>query len=152
ARAHATREESDDWSKAREIWTAEQFPQKAPGLDWETFFEAAQLAGQRKLNAFHAGSIPKLAALVGSEPLESWKDWLTCHQINKNASVLPSEIDQLHFAFNGTQLSGQEEQRPRDKRALAAVNTAIGDALGRPYVERYFPASAKTRIGELVAT
>src|SRR5690606_38926193 len=52
---------------------------------------------------------------------------------------------------NGTQLSGQEEQRPRDKRALAAVNTAIGDALGRLYVERYFPASAKTRIEEMVA-
>lgn len=151
AEAHATREESEDWSRAKEIWTAADFPRRAPGLDWSTFFAAAQLGEQQKFNAFHAGAIPKLAALVGSEPLESWKDWLTFHQINKNASVLPSEIDQLHFAFNGTQLSGQEEQRPRDKRALAAVNTAIGDALGRLYVERYFPASAKTRIEEMVA-
>jgi putative endopeptidase len=151
ARAHATREESDDWSKAREIWTAEQFPQKAPGLDWETFFEAAQLGGQRKFNAFHAGSIPKLAALVGSEPLESWKDWLTFHQINKNAGVLPSEIDRLHFAFNGTQLTGQEQNRPREKRALAAVNAHLGDALGKLYVERYFPASAKAQIEAMVA-
>src|SRR5690606_29481180 len=123
ARAHATREESDDWSKAREIWTADQFAQKAPGLDWATFFEAAQLGDQQKFSAFHAGSIPQLAALVGSEPLESWKDWLTFHQINQNAAVLPSEIDQLSFAFNGTQLTGAEQQRPRDKRALAAVNT-----------------------------
>src|SRR5690606_20886224 len=104
ARAHATREESDDWSKGREIWTAGQFAQKAPGLDWATFFEAAQLGDQEKFNAFHAGAIPRLAALVGSEPLDSWKDWLIFHQINQNAAVLPSEIDALHFAFNGTQL------------------------------------------------
>ncbi len=150
ARAHATREESDDWSKAREIWTADQFAQKAPGLDWATFFEAAQLGNQDRFNAFHAGSIPKLAALVGSEPLQAWKDWLTFHQINQNAAVLPSKIDQLHFAFNGTQLTGQEQQRPRDKRALSAVNAHIGDALGRLYVEKYFPESAKTQIEGMV--
>ncbi len=150
ARAHATREESDDWSKAKEIWTAEQFLQKAPGLDWATFFEAAQLGNQRKFNAFHAGSIPKLAALVGSEPLESWKDWLTFHQINKNAAVLPSRIDSLFFAFNGTQLTGQEANRPRAKRAISAVNANLGDALGRLYTERYFPASAKAQTAEMV--
>jgi len=149
ARAHATREESDDWSKAKEIWTAEDFAEKAPGLDWEEFFEAAQLGEQGKFNAFHAGAIPKLAALVGSEPLESWKDWLTFHQINKNASVLPSRIDNLSFAFNGTQLTGAEEQRPRAKRAIAAVNANIGDALGKIYVERFFPASSKTAIQEM---
>ena len=150
AEAHATRAESDDWSKAKEIWTADQFPEKAPGLDWATFFEAAQLGNQRKFNAFHAGSIPRLAALVGSEPLQSWKDWLTFHQINQNAAVLPSEIDRLYFAFNGTQLTGAEQQRPRDKRALAAVNAHIGDALGKLYVERYFPASARTAVEDMV--
>jgi predicted metalloendopeptidase len=150
ARAHATREESDDWSKAKEIWTADQFPQKAPGLDWPAFFEAAQLGGQQKFNAFHAGSIPKLAALVGSEPLESWKDWLTFHQVNKNAAVLPSRIDSLSFAFYGTQLTGQEQNRPRAKRALGAVNAGLGDALGKLYVERYFPASNKAQIEGMV--
>ena len=150
ARAHATREESDDWSKAKEIWTAAEFAEKAPGLDWATFFGAAQLGDQEKFNAFHAGAIPTLAALVGSEPLQAWKDWLTFHQINQNAAVLPSEIDRLHFAFNGTQLTGQEEQRPRDKRALAAVNAHIGDALGKLYVEKYFPASAKAAVEDMV--
>lgn len=150
ARAHATREESDDWSKSKQIWTADQFSEKAPGLDWETFFTAAQLGNQEKFDAFHAGSIPKLAALVGSEPLESWKDWLTFHQINQNAAVLPSRIDNLSFAFNGKQLTGQEEQRPRAKRAIAAINVAIGDALGKLYVERYFPASDKAAIQGMV--
>ena len=150
ARAHATREESDDWAKAREVWTAADFTTKAPGLDWATFFEAAQLGNQSKFDAFHSGAIPKLAALVGSEPLESWKDWLTFHQINQNAAVLPSKIDNLSFAFNGKQLTGAEQQRPRDKRALAAVNANIGDALGQLYVERFFPASSKAAIQGMV--
>ena len=150
ARAHATREESDDWANAREIWTAGQFAQKAPGIDWPAFFEAAQLGGQQKFNAFHAGSIPRLAALVGSEPLDAWKDWLTFHQVNKNAAVLPSTIDELYFAFNGTQLTGQEANRPRAKRAISAVNATLGDALGKLYVERYFPASNKTQIEGMV--
>jgi predicted metalloendopeptidase len=145
ARAHATRADSDDWSKAKEIWTADQFAEKAPGLDWATFFEAAQLGEQEKFNAFHSGSIPRLAALVGSEPLDAWKDWLTFHQINQNTSVMPSAIDQLSFAFNGTRLTGQEAQRPRDKRAIAAVNASLGDALGQLYTERFFPASAKSQ-------
>ena len=150
ARAHATRAESDDWSKAKEIWTAADFAEKAPGLDWEAFFDAAQLGEQDKFNAFHAGAIPKLAALVGAEPLEAWKDWLTFHQINQNAAVLPSKIDNLSFAFNGTQLTGAEEQRPRAKRAIAAVNANIGDALGKLYVERFFPASSKAAIQDMV--
>ena len=150
ARAHATREESDDWSKAKEIWTAADFADKAPGFDWEAFFEAAQLGDQEKFNAFHAGAIPKLAALVGSESLDAWKDWLTFHQINQNASVLPSKIDNLSFAFNGTQLSGTEEQRPRAKRAIAAVSANIGDALGKLYTDRFFPASSKVAIQDMV--
>ena len=150
ARAHATREESDDWSKAKEIWTAGDFAEKAPGLDWAAFFDAAQLGDQDKFNAFHAGSIPKLAALVGSEPLDAWKDWLTFHKINENTAVLPSKLDRLSFAFYGTQLTGAEEQRPRDKRAIAAVNANIGDALGKLYTDKYFPASSKAAIQDMV--
>ena len=150
ARAHATREERDDWSKAKEIWTADQFATKAPGLDWAVFFDAARLGDQDKFNAFDAGAIPKLAALVGSEPLEAWKDWLTFHQINQNAAVLPTKIDELFFAFNGKQLTGQEAPRPRDKRAISAVNAYIGDALGKLYTDRFFPASNKAQIEDMV--
>ena len=150
ARAQATREERDDWSKATQIWTQADFANKAPGLDWKTFFDAARLGGQQKFEAFDAGAIPKLAALVGSEPLESWKDWMTFHQINQNTSVLPSKLDQLSFAFNGTELTGAEQPRPRDKRALNAVSAGIGDALGKVYVDKYFPASSKSAIQEMV--
>jgi predicted metalloendopeptidase len=150
ARAHATREESDDWSKAAQVWSAGNFATKAPGLDWASFFDGAQLRQVQKFDAFHAGAIPKLAALVGSEPLDAWKDWLTFHQLNQNTAILPSKLDQLSFAFYGTELTGAEAARPRDKRAIGAVNAYVGDALGKLYTERFFPASSKAAIQDMV--
>ncbi len=63
--------------------------------------------------------------------------------------MLPSAIDNAHFAFYGTTLSGAPEQRSRDKRALSALNTYLGDALGKAYADKYFPASAKAEIGDM---
>ena len=150
AQAHMTREQSEDWAERGAEWRKADFASKAPGIDWDAFFAAAQLANQDKLAAFHDGAITKLSALVASEPLEAWKDWLAFHQLNSHASVLPSKLDQASFAFYGTALQGTQEQRPRDKRALAAIDNALGDAMGKLYVEKFFPASAKATVESLV--
>ena len=150
ARAHTTRAEGDDWTKAGSLWTPADLAAKAPGIDWAAFLQGAQLADYGKFNAFHPKAITGLSALVASEPVEAWKDWLAFHQINRHAHVLPSKIDQLNFGFYGKKLSGQQEPRPRDKRAIAALNASMGDALGKLYVEKYFPASAKTEIQGMV--
>ncbi len=150
AKAHVTREESEDFAESAGVWTRDDFDQKAPGIEWQAFFEAANLGSQQKFSAYHAGAIPRLSALVGSQSLDAWKDWLVFHQINVYADVLPSALDQAHFAFNGTVLSGTPEQRSRVKRALAAVNKHLGDAVGRAYVEKYFPASAKAEVTAMV--
>jgi predicted metalloendopeptidase len=108
------------------------------------------LPHQQRFGAYHAQAITGISALVGSEPIQAWKDWLTFHQINAHANVLPSQIDNAHFAFYGTTLSGTPQQRPRDKRALSAVNLYLGDAVGRVYAERYFPASARQEVQAMV--
>ncbi len=150
AQGHATREQSEDFQKSADEWTRAEFDSKAPGIDWAAFFAAANLGNQQKFAAYHAGAIPKLSALVASEPLDAWKDWLTFHQVSTNADVLPAKLDADRFDFYGKALSGTTEQRPRDKRALRAVNAALGDALGKLYVEKYFPASAKAEIQGMV--
>jgi putative endopeptidase len=76
ARAHATREESEDFAKGAKVWTRAELERNAPGIDWPALLNAAQLGGAQKFQAYHSGAIPKLAALVGSEPLDAWKDWL----------------------------------------------------------------------------
>ena len=150
AKAHVSREESDDWTTASSLWSQADFASKAPGLDWNAYFKGAQLGGFQTFDAYHPAAITKLSALVASEPLDAWKDWLVFHQINSHADVLPTKLDSLRFAFYGQKLSGAEQQRPRDKRAIDALNEYMGDALGKLYVDKYFPASAKTEIQGMV--
>jgi predicted metalloendopeptidase len=151
AQAHATREQSEDFQHSAAEWTRTELIEKAPGIDWDAFLIGAHLEGQPDFAAYHAEAIPKLSVLVASQPLEAWKDWLVFHQISSNADVLPSKLDADRFAFFGTALQGTAEQRPRPKRAILAVNAAMGDALGRLYVERYFPASARAEVQAMVA-
>jgi predicted metalloendopeptidase len=150
AKAHATREESEDFAKGAQVWTRAELEQKAPGIDWRALLGAAQLGSVQKFEAYHAGAIPKLAALVGSEPLQNWKDWLTFHTLNETASVLPKAFRDASFAFNGTVLSGTPQQRTRDKLALNATSNALQDAVGKAYVDRFFPASAKAEVQQMV--
>jgi len=149
AKAHASAEALSDFTKGGTLWKKADFASKAPGIDWKTYFDAARLGAQDPIDVYDAGSIKGLAALVGSEPLDAWKDWLAFHRINAAAQFLPGKIDQLHFAFYGTQLSGTPEQRSRDKRALAAVNADLGNAFGKLYVDKYFPASAKAEVEQM---
>lgn len=151
AQAHATRAQSEDFQNSASEWARGDFARKAPGIDWEAFFAGASLSDQPRFAAYHAGAITRLSALVASQPLQAWKDWLLFHQINSHADVLPSAIDADHFAFYGMALQGIKEQRPREKRGVELVNRLLGDALGKLYVERYFPASAKTEIEGMVA-
>ena len=124
--------------------------QRAPGIDWDAFLAGAQLPNQQRFGAYHAQAITRLSALVASQPLQAWKDWLAFHQINSNADVLPSAIDQAHFAFYGTTLSGTPQQRDRAKRALDSLGVHLGDAVGQAYVQRYFPASAREEVQGMV--
>jgi predicted metalloendopeptidase len=150
AKAHETREQSEDFAKGAKVWTRAELEKNAPGIDWGALLGAAQLANAPKFDAYHADSIPRLAALVGSEPLQNWKDWLAFHTLNQQANVLPKAFRDASFAFYGTELSGTPKPRPRDKSALNATSGALQDAVGKAYVDKYFPASAKTEIQGMV--
>jgi predicted metalloendopeptidase len=150
AQAHVSREQSEDFRHSADEWTRADLAAKAPGIDWDAFLAGAHLSGQPTFAAYHAEAIAKLSVLVASQPLEAWKDWLVFHQISSNADVLPSKLDADRFAFFGTALQGTAAQRPRPKRAIFAVNAAMGDALGKLYVERHFPASARAKVQAMV--
>ncbi len=150
ATAHASREESEDWQKASQVWTRAQLEQKAPGIDWTALLNAAQLGSAPRFDAYFPDAIPKLAGLVGSQPLQSWKDWLAFHTLNQQANVLPKPFRDASFAFNGTALAGTPQQRPRDILALNATSNALRDAVGKAYVGRYFPASSRRQIQGMV--
>ncbi len=150
ARAHATRQESEDFAKGAQIWTRADLEKKAPGIDWTALLDAAQLGSAQKFEAYHATAIPKLSALVASEPLQAWKDWLAFHTLNEQASVLPKGFRDASFAFNGTALQGTPKERARDELAMNSVSAELQDAVGKAYVDKYFPASAKAQVQTMV--
>jgi len=150
AKAHEPREQSEDFKNGAQVWTRQQLEQKAPGIEWASLLNAAQLGSVQKFDAYHFAAIPKLAALVGSEPLQNWKDWLAFHQLSSHAQVLPKAFRDANFAFYGTTLAGTPQQRPRDILALNATSNSLQDAVGKAYVDKYFPASSKATIQKMV--
>ncbi|HEX5817906.1 MAG TPA: M13 family metallopeptidase [Gemmatimonadales bacterium] len=151
AQAHWIREDSWEPGKGNNHWARAELATKAPGLDWDAYLKAAGLDGAPEFVAWQASAITGLAALVASEPLDAWKALLTYHAIERRAAVLPQAFDKASFAFFGTTLSGAPMQRARAKRAVAATSNALGFAVGRLYVAKYFPASEKARAEKMVA-
>ena len=150
AQAHETLEQSQDSTKANNPWKRADFDKKAPGVDWGRLLGAAQLGNQQDFIIWQPGAVTKIAALVGSQPLDVWKDWLAFHRINQMTAVLPKVFDDAHFAFYGTEVQGTPQQQTREKRALASLDAQLGDAVGKRYVDRYFPASSKADIDGMV--
>jgi putative endopeptidase len=150
AAAHADRDASDDIHKANNTWSAAELARKAPGLDWNTYLAAARLRGERNFMVWQPGAVKGLSALVASEPLQTWKDWMTFHTLNQSAPFLPAAFNDRRFAFYGTAMTGTTKQRDRWKRGLQSVNADLGDAVGRIYAEKYFPASSKAEVQDMV--
>jgi len=150
ARAHWSREATEDVLKGNNHWKRSEFAQRAPGLDWQAYFAASGLGTQDEFVVWQPSAVTGIAALVGKEPLENWKDWLRFHYIERNAIYLPKALAAEHFNFHSHILSGTPQMPPRWKRAVDETNQALGEAVGKLYVERYFPASEKARAETMV--
>jgi putative endopeptidase len=150
ARVHAPHAESDDILKADNRWARAQFSAKAPGLDWNAFFAAAGLSARPEFYVWHPKATVGEAALVASEPLAVWKDYLALRQVEHHAAVLPKAFDDEHFAFFGTTLRGTPQQQVRWKRAVDADSAELGEAVGKLYVAKYFPPSSKRAVEAMV--
>jgi putative endopeptidase len=151
AQAQASIVESEDIHKANNPWPRTAFADKAPGIDWAAYFKAAGLDDQPTFIVWQPATVTKFAALVASEPLDTWKAWLRFHTLNENVNgLLPKAFDDLSFGFYGKTLTGTPKQRDRWKRAIGRVNTDLGDAVGQLYVKQYFPASSRAEVQDMV--
>jgi putative endopeptidase len=122
-----------------------------PNFDWNTYF--AQLGYKvPQLNISQPEPIKSMIALINSESLAVWQDYLTFHTISDNAGLLSEKIYTTHFNFYGKELNGQQTPRPRWKRAIGEMSgtESLGFAIGKVYVTRYFPESSKKKMAQLV--
>jgi predicted metalloendopeptidase len=145
ATVHATRVESED-VHAVARWRKDELADKAPGLDWPALLEAAQLNEQAMFYVWQPKAVAGLSAMAAKEPLEAWKDWLTFHAIEEAADFLPKAFVAEHFAFHSKALHGIPQERDRWQRGVDFTSAALGEAVGKLYVERYFPAEVKARV------
>lgn len=151
AATHVSRTDSLEVHKANNRWLMQDFETKAPGLEWTRYFAAAALAKQNNLIVWHPSAVTGIAALIASEPLDTWKDYLTFHAIDRASPLLSHAFVNEHFEFYDKALLGSKEIRDRWKRAVEAANQDLGDAVGKIYVDRYFPPSAKKEAQDMVA-
>ena len=150
AKAHWSREASGDVSKANNHWGRHEFTRKAPGLDWDAYFAGAGLQKPARFVVWQPSAVTGISALTASEPLETWKNYLTFHAVQSRVAVLPSTLYQQLFSFYGPVLSGAQKPRDRWKRGVSATNAALGYAVGRLYTARYFPPAEKARAQAMV--
>ncbi|MGH8055536.1 MAG: M13 family metallopeptidase [Stenotrophomonas sp.] len=149
ARAHATQEETNDVEKGANAWKQADLSSKAPGLDWAAFLDGAGLSAQQDFIVWQPKAVAGLSTLVAAEPLDTWKEYLAFHALDEAAPYLPKAFADAHFGFHGTALNGTPQQSERWKRSVAATNDAIGEAVGKLYVERHFDAATKARADEM---
>ena len=151
AEAHAPDSDAVDVFKQNNPWKRADFDAKAPGIDWNAYFKSAGVAEQPEFIVWQPSAVIGTSALVGSEALDVWKDYLRFHLIEHYASVLPRRVGAEDFAFYGTILSGAQQPPDRAKLAIAATNAALGQAVGQLYTQRYFPPESKAKAQAMVA-
>ena len=154
------------------VLTPEELSEMAGGFPIQGILEASQLAGQSRFLARQlppteveietmglteaqlemiGGGLPAMMQLLKDTPLATIKAYMAKAMLGNLAPILSSELDEANFDFYGRTISGREEQQERWKRAIGAVEGAIGEQLGALYVEKYFPPESKARMDNLVA-
>jgi len=122
----------------------------APGFQWAQFFAGAKITPQKRLNLNENTAIRSLAALYAKTPLSTLKEWEAFHSADQASPYLNKAMVDSRFEYVKT-ISGVQEQRPRWKRAVSLVDGSLGELVGQDYVAKYFPASSKAKMVQLVA-
>ena len=150
AKTHVSREDSEDVHKANNPWMRADFAAKAPGLDWDAYFKSAGLSDQQNFIVWHPSAVTGISALVASEPVDTWKEYLAFRLLDHYSGVLPKGFVDERFAFYSNALSGTPKISDRWKRAISSTNGALGEVVGKLYVAKYFPPAAKAKIEAMV--
>lgn len=150
ARVHWTRIENRDADKTYNKWNRNDFVAKAPGFPWAETRQVLGLSGEQTFLVSQPSAITGEAKIFAETPVTVLQDYAILKVLMRTAPYLSKSFDDAHFAFFGTVLSGQPQQRERWKRGVALVSSALGEDVGRDYVARYFPPASKAAADALV--
>jgi putative endopeptidase len=150
AEAHWSRAEGRDRDKTYNPMTLEELEENAPGFPWSIYFAEAGIDHAERAVIRQDTAFPKIAEIFAGAPVETLKAWQAFHLTDGAAPLLSKQFVDTHWEFRSKFLSGAEEPRPRWKRAVSAAEWAMGEAIGRTYVEQHFPPESKAMMEKLV--
>ena len=150
AATHWTQVQNRDPQKTYNKLTLAELAKAAPGVDWAAWAATVGLADAPALNVNQPSAIAGTAKLVASQPLDVWKDYLTVHTVSAAAPYLAKAFVDAQFTMYGKVLSGTPENKERWKRGVDGVTGAMGEAVGKLYVDKYFTPATKAAADQLV--
>jgi putative endopeptidase len=153
ASAHWDKVSNRDAVRTYNAHTFDELEQLVPELPWQTWVSAlgAPDGSFDRVVVNQPDYVTALGRALAEVDVDDWRAWLTWGVVNEFAGLLPSTLVDADFDFYGRTLSGQPENKERWKRGVAVVEDHLGEAVGRLYAERWFPASSKERMQQLVA-
>lgn len=146
AKISMTKEDLRDVDKTYHKMRLSALSRLAPSIDWESYFQIVGTGMLRDIVVMQPNFLKTISLMLVEEPIADWKIYLTYHLIGAFARHLSAKFEKQNFAFYGTALSGVKVMKPLWRRALSTVNGALGEALGKLYVQAYFGPEAKKRI------
>jgi endothelin-converting enzyme/putative endopeptidase len=120
-----------------------------PGFDWSRYYTATGLT-QGDVNVLEPKLMQEFQRQLSATSIADWQTYLRSRVLDSAAPSLTGDFVKAEFAFREEFLNGAREMKPRWKRCAEAADSLLGEALGRKYVEKYFPPEAKARMQELV--
>lgn len=145
-----TREEQQDFSLLYNPMTLDELTEAYPMMDWDAYMTELGIAGTETLVVTEPRYLDALAGLLTAADLEVVKDFYKMEVFWSFADYLSEDIGETAFTFTGEALEGTTEQRSLDERTLDQTSQMLGEAIGKLYVEQYFPPEAKEEIEALV--
>ena len=151
AKAMNTKLQNRDPQGTFNRYTVEEAAALTPNILWKNYFETMNIMdGMKSFNIAQPKYFEEVNRVLKDADIETLKAYFAWHEISSAASYLSDDFVNANFEFYGKLMSGREQNRPRWKRVTSTVEGAMGEALGKLYVERYFPAEAKARMETLV--
>jgi putative endopeptidase len=150
AEQNMTKEQSRNWTENYNKIALADLPALMPNFNWDGYIAELKLQDLDAIVVFMTDYMKALDGIIVDTDLDTWKTYLTWTTLNNTASRLSRDLDKQNFEFYGKALSGTEEQREDWRRAVNAVNGALGEVVGKVYVKEHFPPEAKERMLELV--
>ncbi|MFI5381285.1 MAG: M13 family metallopeptidase [Tepidisphaerales bacterium] len=150
AQAQMSSVELRDVEKQYNRMNRAEFAKLVPSFNWDIYFQLLSIADVKEMIVAQPAFMKRIEELLGQVSMEDWRTYLRWHLLCAAAPCLSDPFVDENFGFFGRLLGGAEKLKPRWKRAIAAINSNIGEALGRLYVERHFSPEAKRRVSLLV--